>query len=47
MPGEDGAMSRAMRYPAGLRDQAIRLVEECRREYASEWAKIVSIAGLG
>ena len=38
-------MSRATRYPTELRERAIRMVEEHRREYASEWAAIVSIAG--
>ena len=38
-------MSRATRYPAELRERAVRLVAEHRREYASEWAAIVSIAG--
>src|SRR5579884_1290576 len=38
-------MSRTSRYPAEMRERAIRMVEEHRREYASEWAAIVSIAG--
>ena len=38
-------MSRATRYPAELRERAVRMVEEHRREYPSEWAAIVSIAG--
>jgi transposase len=38
-------MSRATRYPTELRERAIRMVEEHRREYASEWGAIVSIAG--
>jgi transposase len=38
-------MSRTSKYPAELRERAIRMVEEHRREYASEWAAIVSIAG--
>ena len=37
-------MSRTSRYPAELRERAIRMVEEHRREYASEWAAIESIA---
>lgn len=37
-------MSRASRYPAELRERAIRLVREHRGEYASEWAAIESIA---
>jgi transposase len=38
-------MSRTSRYPAELRERAIRMVEEHRGEYVSEWAAIVSIAG--
>ena len=38
-------MSRATRYPAELRERAVRMVAEHRREYASEWAAIVSVAG--
>ena len=38
-------MSRTSRYPAEMRERAIRMVEEHRREYPSEWAAIVSIAG--
>lgn len=38
-------MSRATRYPAELRERAVRLVQEHRKEYASEWGAIVSIAG--
>jgi transposase len=38
-------MSRATRYSPEVRERAIRLVEEHRGEYASEWAAMVSIAG--
>src|SRR5260370_5827514 len=38
-------MTRATRYPAELRERAVRMVEEQRREYTSEWAAMVSIAG--
>jgi len=37
-------VSRASRYPAELRERAMRMVQEHRGEYASEWAAIVSIA---
>ena len=33
------------RYPRELRERAVRLVREHRREYPSEWAAITSIAG--
>lgn len=33
------------RYPQELRERAVRLVAEHRREYPSEWAAISSIAG--
>lgn len=32
------------KYPAEVRDRAVRLVEERRSEYPSEWAAIGSIA---
>ena len=38
-------MSKATRYPPELRERAIRLVREHRREHPSEWAAIQSIAG--
>jgi transposase len=38
-------MRRATRYPPELRERAMRLVREHRKEYASEWAAIQSIAG--
>jgi transposase len=38
-------MSRATRYSPEVRERAIRLVEEHRGEYASEWAAMQSIAG--
>ena len=37
-------MTRASRYPAELRERAIRMVREHRGAYASEWAAIESIA---
>ena len=37
-------MTRATRYPAELRDRAMRMVREHRNEHASEWAAIQSIA---
>ncbi len=38
-------MTRATRYPPELRERAMRLVQEHRDEYTSEWAAIQSIAG--
>lgn len=38
-------MSRRGRYPQELRERAVRMVQEHRGEYASEWAAITSIAG--
>lgn len=37
-------MGRGNRYPAELRERAVRLVFEQRPQYASEWAAIQSIA---
>jgi transposase len=37
-------MSRQGRYPAELRERAVRMVLEHRNEYPSEWAAIKSIA---
>ena len=37
-------MTRATRYPPGLRERATRLVREHRDEHPSEWAAIGSIA---
>jgi transposase len=37
-------MNATSRYPAELRERAIRLVWEHRGEYPSEWAAIVSVA---
>jgi transposase len=34
-----------VRYPRELRERAVRLVREHRREYPSEWAAMTSIAG--
>lgn len=33
------------RYPEELRERAVRMVQEHRQEYTSEWAAINSIAG--
>jgi len=37
-------MSTGIRYPAELRERAMRMVQEHRGEYASDWAAISSIA---
>ncbi len=37
-------MSTSKRYPAEVRERAVRMVLEHRGEYESEWAAIVSIA---
>jgi transposase len=37
-------MSETTKYPAELRERAIRMVREHRGDYGSEWAAIVSIA---
>jgi transposase len=39
-----GEMARHGRYPAEVRERAVRLVFEHQREYESQWAAIVSIA---
>src|SRR5581483_9524964 len=38
-------MSETIRYPAQLRERAIRMVREHRGDYGSEWAAIQSVAG--
>ena len=38
-------MTRQGRYPQELRERAVRMVQEHRGEYPSEWAAITSIAG--
>ena len=38
-------MPRGNTYPEELRERAVRMVVEHRREYPSEWAAIGSIAG--
>jgi transposase len=38
-------MSNRGRYPQELRERAVRLVQEHRSEYSSEWAAIQSVAG--
>src|SRR5215210_6270551 len=40
-----GEMARHGRYPAEVRERAVRMVFEHRHEYESQWAAIVSIAG--
>ena len=37
-------MSKPTRYPAELRERAVRMVQEHRHEYSSEWAAICSLA---
>jgi transposase len=37
-------MTRPGRYPAEMRERAVRMVFEHRKEYPSEWAAIKSIA---
>ena len=38
-------MARRGRYPAEVRERAVRMVFEHEREYESQWAAIASIAG--
>src|SRR5919108_4065308 len=38
-------MAKPVRYPQELRERAVRMVQEHRGEYPSEWAAITSIAG--
>lgn len=38
-------MSRRGRYPREVRERAVRMVQQHRREYPSEWAAITLIAG--
>ena len=42
---QEGQARQRPRYPQELRERAVRLVREHRREYPSEWAAICSIAG--
>ncbi|HEY5342127.1 MAG TPA: transposase [Solirubrobacteraceae bacterium] len=37
-------MAKNKRYPAGVRERAVRLVVEHRGESATEWAAMVSVA---
>jgi transposase len=39
-----GEMARRGRYPAEVRERAVRMVFEHEREYESQWAAITSIA---
>ena len=43
--GTQEQQRRRARYPRELRERAVRLVREHRREHPSEWAAITSIAG--
>ncbi len=38
-------MARPTRYPQEIRERAVRMVIEQRKEYPSEWAAVSSIAG--
>ena len=38
-------MSRRGKYPQEVRERAVRMVQEHRGDYPSEWAAITSIAG--
>lgn len=38
-------MGRPTRYPQEIRERAVRMLIEHRKEYASEWAAACSIAG--
>lgn len=38
-------MTKTTRYPAELRERAVRMVQGHRAEHESEWAAIVSISG--
>jgi transposase len=38
-------MNGTPKYPAELRERAIRMVREHRGEYGSEWGAIISVAG--
>jgi transposase len=38
-------MSKRGRYPQEVRERAVRMVQEHRGEYRSEWAAVTSIAG--
>ena len=38
-------MGRPTRYPQEIRERAVRMVNEQRKEYPSEWAAVSSIAG--
>lgn len=38
-------MKKSKRFSPEVRERAVRLVQEHRGEYASEWAALVSIAG--
>jgi len=37
-------MARSPKYPAELRERAVRMVQEHAQEYPSEWAAIISVA---
>src|SRR5438552_14462966 len=37
-------MARSPKYPAELRERAVRMVQEHAQEYPSDWAAIISVA---
>src|SRR6478672_1657957 len=39
-------MGRPSRYPDELRERAVRMVAELRRQYPSQWAAITAVAGM-
>jgi transposase len=43
--GTGRAQPQRVRFPRELRERAVRLVREHRREHPSEWAAITSVAG--
>lgn len=48
MLGKDGVMSgrTSKRYPAELRERAVRMVAELRPDYESDWAAMTQVATL-
>lgn len=39
-------MGRVSKYPEELRERAVRMVAEVRRQYPSQWAAITAVAGM-